>query len=85
MDLAYNTEANPKIAVEVLLGHGQCHIIIETSAHQLDTHINEIVERTAGPLDTHITITEQDTHLAYNQADNIRCGDNGISRSADKR
>ena len=80
VDLAYNTEANPKIAVEVLLGHGQCHIIIETSAHQLDTHINEIVERIAGPLDTHITITEQDTHLAYNQADNIRCGDNGIFR-----
>lgn len=80
VDLAYRTEANPKIAVEVLLGHGQCHIIIETSAHLLNTHIDEIVDRIAGPLDTHITITEQDKHLANNQIDTIRCGDNGIFR-----
>lgn len=80
VDLAYKTEANPKIAVEVLLGHGQCHIIIETSAHLLNTQINEIVDRIAGPLDTHITITEQDKHLANNQIDTIRCGDNGIFR-----
>lgn len=32
VDLAYQEETNPKIAVEVLIGHGICHVIIETSA-----------------------------------------------------
>ena len=26
VDLAYNESANPKIAVEVLIGHGMCNI-----------------------------------------------------------
>ena len=30
VDLAYKKQDNPKIAVEVLLGHGYCHIIAET-------------------------------------------------------
>lgn len=32
VDLAYKQEDNPRIAVEVLIGHGKCHIIAETSA-----------------------------------------------------
>lgn len=31
VDLAYQKEANRRIAVEVLVGHGVCHIIAETS------------------------------------------------------
>lgn len=31
VDLAYQQEKNPKIAVEVLIGHGNCKIITETS------------------------------------------------------
>ena len=31
VDLAYAQEHDPKIAVEVLIGHGVCHIISETS------------------------------------------------------
>ena len=31
VDLAYSKEENPKITVEVLIGHGKCHIIAETS------------------------------------------------------
>ena len=31
VDLAYSKEENPKIAAEVLIGHGFCYIIIETS------------------------------------------------------
>ena len=27
VDLAYTVENNPKIAVEVLIGHGVCHVI----------------------------------------------------------
>lgn len=33
VDLAYKKETDPKIAVEVLIGHGICHIIAETSVH----------------------------------------------------
>ena len=32
VDLAYKTEKDPKIAVEVLIGHGVCYVIVETSA-----------------------------------------------------
>lgn len=32
VDLAYKTEHDPKIAAEVLIGHGKCHVIIETTA-----------------------------------------------------
>lgn len=28
IDLAYRKEREPKIVVEVLLGHGNCHLII---------------------------------------------------------
>lgn len=31
VDLAYQKSKDPKIAVEVLVGHGKCHIIAETS------------------------------------------------------
>ena len=31
VDMAYKKEENPRIAVEVLIGHGCCHIIMETS------------------------------------------------------
>ena len=32
VDIAYETQIDPKVAVEVLIGHGVCHIIAETSA-----------------------------------------------------
>ena len=31
VDLAYVMEPNPKIALEVLIGHGNCYVIIESS------------------------------------------------------
>jgi len=33
VDLAYKQERSPRVAGEVLIGHGKCHIIAETSAH----------------------------------------------------
>ena len=33
VDKAYEKEENPRIAVEVLLGHGECHIIVESSVY----------------------------------------------------
>ena len=79
VDLAYKKQENPKIAVEVLIGHGDCNIIAETSVRIEGFEINEICERIIG-CDVRICYTEvpQDKHLAANQAKNIRCGDNGI-------
>ena len=31
VDLAYTKEKDPRIAIEVLIGHGVCHIIAESS------------------------------------------------------
>ena len=42
VDLAYKVEDNPKIAVEVLIGHGICHAIIETSAHINEKEIKNL-------------------------------------------
>ena len=80
VDLAYTKEENPKIAVEVLIGHGDCKIIIETSAYIEYEEINEVVERITGNDNLNVEINEvsQDEHLAENQSKEIRCGDNGI-------
>lgn len=48
VDLAYDREDDPRIAVEVLLGHGTCRIIAETSVHITDEEAAAIVHRIAG-------------------------------------
>ena len=82
VDLAYSKEKNPRIAVEVLAGHGKVFIIIETSLsrEQLScAEIDPIVWRIFGnDVEINVTIVPQDPHLADNQADGFRCGDNGI-------
>lgn len=78
VDLAYSSEENPKIAVEVLIGHGVCHAIIETSANLDERDIADAIFRIAGDVQTDIVIVPQDKHLANNQVGAIRCGDNGI-------
>ena len=81
VDYAYAQEENPRIAVEVLLGHGVCHIIAETSVHIPESFVAETVRRIAGDgITTDYAEVPQDTHLAQNQAGGIRCGDNGIFR-----
>lgn len=79
VDLAYTKEENPKVAVEVLLGHGNCFITIEASIILKYNEVNDIVKRIAGK-DIKLTLinTMQDEHLAENQSKEIRCGDNGI-------
>lgn len=83
VDLAYNREETPKIAVEVLIGHSICHIIAETSVHFYYSEINKIVHRIAGP-DMCLIYDEyeQDPYLAENQKGEMRCGDNGIFKGA---
>lgn len=79
VDLAYTKNDNPKIAVEVLIGHGTCTIIAETGEKISQTEVEAIVQRIAGSgIETRFTLVPQDEHLAANQENLIRCGDNGI-------
>ena len=78
VDKAYEKEENPRIAVEVLLGHGECHIIVESSVYITLDEVTDIVKRIAGNMCVYYKIVPQDTHLSDNQEDQIRCGDNGI-------
>ena len=78
VDLAYAKEKDPRIAVEVLLGHGICHIMAETSVHFNIGEITNIVKRLAPKLTVDYLEVKQDPILAENQRGRIRCGDNGI-------
>ena len=80
VDLGYKLQENPKIAVEVLIGHGNCKIIIESSVTFNETDIFDIVYRIAETKDIRVEIilAKQDERLAKNQEKEIRCGDNGI-------
>ena len=78
VDYAYSQEENPKIAVEVLLGHGKCLVIAETSVDVPEAKVREIVKRISGVQDVEYIQARQDPHLAQNQSGKIRCGDNGI-------
>lgn len=77
VDLAYKKAENPRIAVEVLIGHGVCHIIAEASVSIPIEEITAAVHRIAGNLTVDYVEVPQDGHLADNQADGVRCGDNG--------
>ena len=80
VDLGYKIQENPKIAVEVLIGHGNCKIIIESSVKYNETDIFDIVYRITKTNDIAIEIisAEQDEYLANYQKGEIRSGDNGI-------
>lgn len=78
VDLAYTKENNPRVAVEVLLGHGRCSIIVETSVNITLDEVSPIVYRIAGPMITLLDVVPQDANLAMNQRNRIKCGDNGI-------
>ena len=80
VDLAYKAEENPKIAVEVLIGHGMCYIIVESSVDIKGEDVGKAVRRiTKDPsIGIEFTCVKQDKHLAGNQQGKIRCGDNGI-------
>ena len=78
VDLAYTKSNEPKIAVEILLGHKKCHIIIETSEQFSFEEVDSIVKRIAGNLELDLHVVNQDVELAKNQKEKLRCGDNGI-------
>ena len=81
VDLAYQRAKTPKIAVEVLIGHGESLIISETSVHFELAEIEKIVRRIAGDnIKVRYLEKPQDINLAkkYIKEGTIRCGDNGI-------
>ena len=78
VDMAYRKEGNPRIAVEVLIGHGICHIIAETSVILNKADVIAAVHRIAGNLTVDYVEVSQDDYLAENQINGICCGDNGI-------
>lgn len=78
VDVAYTKNDNPKIAVEVLIGHGRCFVIIETSENISYEEVNKIVKRIGGNVELDLTVVKQDEHLVNNQNEKMRCGDNGI-------
>lgn len=82
VDLAYRREENPRIAVEVQIGHGTCNIMAEASVAPCWNDVKSAVERITGRDDLYIKYDcyKQDRYLADNQKDRIRCGDNGIFR-----
>lgn len=84
VDMAYaeSTDGRPRIAVEVLIGHGTCHIITETSVKLPLKEVEKAVKRITGSESIVVDYKEvpQDEHLAENQSERIRCGDNGIFR-----
>lgn len=79
VDLAYANQENPKVAVEVLIGHGKCTIITESSFDYNEENVLPIVKRIAGEnVKLNLIAVPQDEHLAHNQDGQVRCGDNGI-------
>lgn len=82
VDLGYKLQDNPKIAGECLIGHGICHIIIETSVKYDEKDIKAIVDRIAdSKVELDLKIVPQDIYLATNQSIEIKCGDNGIFKA----
>lgn len=79
VDYAYTLQDSPKVAFEVLIGHGLATIIAETSVSLHDAAVEGIVKRIA-PSDIQVNYLEvpQDPFLADNQAETVKAGDNGI-------
>lgn len=78
VDYAYTQQRNPKVAFEVLIGHGKAVIIGETSTHISSKVVHSIVKRIAGINSVEYLEVPQDPELASNQAKKVRAGDNGI-------
>ena len=84
VDLVYEragglTKANPRVACEVMAGHGRVDVQIETSLGRLDLRADDIdplIHRLFGErVEGNVLIAPQDPHLSDNQTRGLRCGD----------
>lgn len=81
VDRAYSLRQNPHIAVEVLIGHEQASVIVESDCGIMEQMVKDIIERIAGKQKKYsIKIESQDEKLNLIQRKKVRCGDNGIFR-----
>jgi S-adenosylmethionine synthetase len=80
VDYAYEEQVAPRVAFEVLLGHGEVNIIGESSVYVPKRVAEQIITRILKHKDYNLNmhIVEQDVRLAANQAEEPRAGDNGI-------
>ena len=87
VDLVYEragglTKANPRVACEVMAGHGRVDVQIETSLGRMDLRaedVDALIHRLFGErVVGNVLIAPQDAHLSENQTRGLRCGDNGI-------
>lgn len=79
VDYAYTLHEAPRVAFEVLVGHGNVYIIVETSIALHQAAVESIVQRITES-EPYVIYNEvpQDPHLSDNQAEQLRAGDNGI-------
>lgn len=79
VDFGYKIDNNLKIACEVLIGHGLCTIIIESSVEFDYNEIKKIIDRISNTKNIKLELRQnkQDEILANNQIV-LSCGDNGI-------
>ena len=84
VDLVYEragglTKANPRVACEVMAGHGRVDVQIETSLGRMDLRaedIDPLIRRLFGErVVGNVLIAPQDAHLSDNQTRGLRCGD----------
>ena len=84
VDLVYEragglTKANPRVACEVMAGHGRVDVQIETSLGRMDLRaedIDPLIRRLFGErVEGNVLIAPQDAHLSDNQTRGLRCGD----------
>lgn len=80
VDQAYLRNENPHIAVEVLIGHGQSNVIVESDTPIDYDVVRDIVVRITENKNIKVNylIVKQDEHLYNNQSEHIKCSDNGI-------
>ena len=79
LDLAYKKLEHPILAGEMSLGHGICFMVLETNVPFKKKEIKKIVNRITGhKIKLILKIVPQDSILASNQKEEIKCGDNGI-------
>ena len=81
VDLVYEragglTKANPRVACEVMAGHGRVDVQIETSLGRLDLMVDDLkplIHRVFGErVEGNVLIAPQDPHLSDNQSRGLR-------------
>ncbi len=79
VDLGYKLSDYPKVAVEVMMGHGECFVVAETTEPIKIKDIEKAIDRISPePVKKIVRVYPQDKHLTNNQDGKIRAGDNGI-------